>query len=99
MAGHPTYHVNVIKLKCKIVWTGGLPRSPTWGPPPPCKQALKPPKNFNRKRVRKIGEKTGQLIGDKIYNKFSDKPTDETKDNEIIKILQREYKTTKSRYR
>ena len=25
MAGHPTYHVNVIKLKWKIIWTNGLP--------------------------------------------------------------------------
>ena len=43
-AGHPTYHVNVIKLKWEIMWTGGLPTkavtSPTWGPPHPCKQAL-----------------------------------------------------------
>ena len=23
--GHPTYHVNVIKLKCEITWTDGLP--------------------------------------------------------------------------
>ena len=28
------YHVNMIKLKWEIIWT------PTWGPPPPCKQAL-----------------------------------------------------------
>ena len=37
LAGHPTYHVNVIKLKWDIIWTGGLlpPKqvtSPTWGP-------------------------------------------------------------------
>ena len=25
MAGHPTNHVKVIKLKIKIIWTGGLP--------------------------------------------------------------------------
>ena len=25
LAGHPTYHVNVIKLNWEIVWTGGLP--------------------------------------------------------------------------
>ena len=25
MAGHPTYHVNVIKLKWEIIWTNGLP--------------------------------------------------------------------------
>ena len=24
-AGHPTYHVNVIKIKYEITWTGGLP--------------------------------------------------------------------------
>ena len=38
LAGHPTYHVNVIKLKWEIIWIGGLPHLP--GPPPPCKQAL-----------------------------------------------------------
>ena len=27
-AGHPTYHVNVIKIKYKIIWTGGLPHLP-----------------------------------------------------------------------
>ena len=25
LAGHPTYHVNEIKLKWDIIWTGGLP--------------------------------------------------------------------------
>ena len=25
LAGHPTYHANVIELKCEITWTGGLP--------------------------------------------------------------------------
>ena len=25
VAGHPTYHVNVIKLKWEIIWKGGLP--------------------------------------------------------------------------
>ena len=46
-AGHPTYHINVIKLKWENIWTGGLPHppkrvtSPTWGPPPPSKQALR----------------------------------------------------------
>ena len=45
--GHPAYHVNVIKLKWENIWTGGLPHppkrvtSPTWGPPPPSKQALR----------------------------------------------------------
>ena len=69
MAGHPTYHVNVIKLRACLhggggpqigeVTCGGSPHlsckrdqikirdymirwvtSPTWGPPPPCKQTL-----------------------------------------------------------
>ena len=46
LVGHPTYHVNVIKLKWEIIWTGRLPllkrvtSSPTWGAPPSCKQAL-----------------------------------------------------------
>ena len=26
--GSPTYHVNVIKLKEEIIWTGGLPHQP-----------------------------------------------------------------------
>ena len=47
--GHPTDHVNVIKLKWEIIWTGGLPHlsglpclpAPPPSPPPPCKQALK----------------------------------------------------------
>ena len=47
LEGHPTYHVNVIKLKWEIIWTGGLPHLSglphlPWGPPPPCKQALRP---------------------------------------------------------
>ena len=25
LAGHHTYHVNVTKLNCEIIWTGGLP--------------------------------------------------------------------------
>ena len=45
LKGHPTDHVNVIKLKWEIMdrqvtppkWVTML----TWGPPPPCKQALK----------------------------------------------------------
>ena len=28
LAGHPIYHVNVIKLKWKIIWTGELPHLP-----------------------------------------------------------------------
>ena len=28
LAGHATYHVNVIKLKWEIMWTGGLPHLP-----------------------------------------------------------------------
>ena len=38
--GYPNYHVHVIKLKWEIIWTGGV-TPPTWGPPPPCKQALR----------------------------------------------------------
>ena len=34
MAGHSTYHVNVIKLKWEIIWTGA------GGPLPPCKHTL-----------------------------------------------------------
>ena len=42
----PPHHVNVIKLKWENIWTGGvtppkLVTSPTWGPPPPCKQTLR----------------------------------------------------------
>ena len=46
MAGHPTYHANVVKLKRmrgymdRRVTIPKLVTSPTWGPPPPCKQAL-----------------------------------------------------------
>ena len=28
LAGHPTYHVTMIKLKWEIKWTGGLPYPP-----------------------------------------------------------------------
>ena len=28
MEGHPTYHVNMIKLKWEIIWTGRLPYLP-----------------------------------------------------------------------
>ena len=28
LAGHPTYNVNVINLKRKTIWTGGLPHLP-----------------------------------------------------------------------
>ena len=37
VAGHPTYHVNVIMRDYMDRWV----TSPTWGSPPPCKQALK----------------------------------------------------------
>ena len=45
LAGHPTYHVNVIKLKWEDIWTGGLPhlsRLPhlTGRPPAPCRQKI-----------------------------------------------------------
>ena len=39
LAGHPTYHVDVIKLKWEIIWTGGLPTHLSGSPQ--CKQALK----------------------------------------------------------
>ena len=43
--GHPTYHVNMIKLKMRDYMDRWVtpPKwvtSPTWGPQPPCKQAL-----------------------------------------------------------
>ena len=44
LKGDPTYHVhvNVIKLKWEIIWTGRLPHlSGLPFLPPPCKQALK----------------------------------------------------------
>ena len=46
--GHPTYHLNVIKLKWEIIWTDEVtpPKwviSRTWGSPPTCKQALSAP--------------------------------------------------------
>ena len=57
---NPTYHVNVIKLKWEIMWIGGLPTkavtSPTWGPPPPCKQALTG-YHFNNYGFEKLSEK------------------------------------------
>ena len=37
VAGHPTYHVNVIMRDYMDRWI----TSPTWGSPPPCKQVLK----------------------------------------------------------
>ena len=40
--GHPTYHVNVIKLYKMRDYMETRVTSPTWGPPPPCKQALNP---------------------------------------------------------
>ena len=46
MAGHPTYHVNVIKFNKmrdymdRQVTPPERVTSPTWGPPLPCKQAL-----------------------------------------------------------
>ena len=41
LVGHPTYHVNMIKLKWTIIWPGGLPHlSGLPRQPLPCKQAL-----------------------------------------------------------
>ena len=45
--------------------------------------------------MKKIGEKTGQLIGEKIYDKFK---TPETKGAEIMAILQEPTKTDKFQY-
>ena len=46
MAGHPTYHVNLIKSKMRDYMDRRVtpPKrvtSPTWGPSPQCKQALR----------------------------------------------------------
>ena len=45
MAGYPTYRVNVIKLKWETMDKRVTPpkrvTSPTWDPPPPCKQPLR----------------------------------------------------------
>jgi len=54
------------------------------------KLATKATEKLIEKGSEKIGEKTEQLIGDKIYNKFSDKPTEETKGTEIINFQQQE---------
>ena len=44
-----------------------------------------------KKELKKIGEKTGQLVGEKIYDKFSTKPSEdrppEIKGKEIGKML------------
>ena len=43
LMGHPTYHGDQIKMRGYMDrWVTPLKRvtSPTWGPPPPCKQAL-----------------------------------------------------------
>ena len=37
LVGHPTYHVNVIKLKWEFIWTGGFQQGPAYkkeGPDP-----------------------------------------------------------------
>ena len=34
-----------------------------------------------------IGEKTGQLIGERIYDKFSKKPSKENKGEQIVELL------------
>ena len=39
------------------------------------------------KGAEKVGEKTGQLLGEKIYDKFTTKPTTETKGKEIGEML------------
>ena len=40
LAGHPTYHVNVTKLKRRDYNMDRRVTSPNWGSPAPCKQAL-----------------------------------------------------------
>ena len=42
VAGHPNYHVNVVKLKYYVDRRVTPPKrvtSPAWGPPPPCTRA------------------------------------------------------------
>ena len=44
VAGHPNYHVKVVKLKYYVDGRVTSPKrvtSPTWGPPPPCTRALR----------------------------------------------------------
>ena len=40
LAGYPTYHVNVVKIKWEIIWKGRLPHLGRLPHPPLCKQAL-----------------------------------------------------------
>ena len=47
------------------------------------------------KSAEKIGEKTGELIGEKLYNKFSKKPTEENKGDQIVELLQSHPNNTK----
>ena len=46
------------------------------------------------KGSEKIGEETRQLIGDKIYNKYNNKPTDETNGDKIINLMQQQSQDT-----
>ena len=46
------------------------------------------------KSAEQIGEKTGELIGEKLY-KFSKKPTEENKGDQIIELLQSHPNNTK----
>ena len=50
--GHPTCHVNVIKLNERLYGQAGYLTSPTYGPPPSCKQALILMKVFGSVRKR-----------------------------------------------
>ena len=51
------------------------------------KLATKAAEKLVEKGAEKVGEKTGQLVGEKIYNKFTTKPTQETKGKEIGEML------------
>ena len=57
----------MITLKWEITWTGGLPLLsglPTWGPPPPCKQALR----FDEISPRSLSSSRSDLSGRNIFH-------------------------------
>ena len=51
------------------------------------KLASKAAEKLVEKGAEKVGEKTGQLLGEKICDKFTTKPTTETKGKEIGEML------------
>ena len=53
------------------------------------KMATKAAEKMVEKGASKVGEKTGQLLGEKIYNRFSQRVSNENKGDQIIKELQR----------